>query len=83
MVLAAALVIGSHGMHDAFAIIRWSDAGISPAVSSMLWSELEEAEVLVFVVLGPWLLSLLGRSGALTLADGRGVGTLGSHGSNC
>ena len=70
MVLAAALVIGSHGMHDAFAIIRWSDAGISPAVSSMLWSESVGAEVLVFVVLGPWLLSLLGRSGALTLAAG-------------
>ena len=70
MVLAAALVIGSHGMHDAFAIIRWSDAGISSAVSSMLWSESVGAEVLVFVLLGPWLLSLLGRSGALTLAAG-------------
>ena len=51
-------------MHDAFAIIRWRDAGISPAVSSMLWSESVGAEVLVFVLLGPWL----GRSGALTLA---------------
>jgi PPP family 3-phenylpropionic acid transporter len=55
MVLAAALVIGSHAMHDAFAIIRWRDAGISPAVSSVLWSESVGAEVLVFVVLGPWL----------------------------
>ena len=51
-------------MHDAFAIIRWRDAGISPAVSSMLWSESVGAEVLVFVLLGPWL----GRSGALTFA---------------
>ena len=42
-------------MHDAFAIIRWRDAGISPAVSSMLWSESVGAEVLVFVLLGPWL----------------------------
>ena len=58
-------------MHDAFAIIRWRDAGISPAVSSMLWSELVGAEVLVFVLLGPWLLSLLGRSGALTFAAAR------------
>jgi MFS transporter, PPP family, 3-phenylpropionic acid transporter len=70
MVLAAALVIGSHAMHDAFAIIRWRDAGISAAVSSMLWSESVGAEVLVFVLLGPWLLSLLGRSGALALAAG-------------
>jgi MFS transporter, PPP family, 3-phenylpropionic acid transporter len=73
MVLAAALVIGSHAMHDAFAIIRWHDAGISPAVSSMLWSESVGAEVLVFVLFGPWLLSLLGRSGALALAAGAAV----------
>ncbi len=73
MVLAAALVIGSHAMHDAFAIIRWRDAGISSAISSMLWSESVAAEVIVFVLLGPWLLSLLGRSGALTLAAGAAV----------
>jgi PPP family 3-phenylpropionic acid transporter len=60
-------------MHDAFAIIRWRDAGISPAVSSVLWSESVGAEVLVFVLLGPWLLGLLGRSGALTLAAGAAV----------
>ena len=57
-------------MHDAFAIIRWRNAGISPAVSSMLWSELVGAEVLVFVLLGPWLLAILGRSGALALGAG-------------
>jgi PPP family 3-phenylpropionic acid transporter len=73
MVLAAALVIGSHAMHDAFAIIRWRDAGISPVVSSVLWSESVGAEVLVFVFLGPWLLSLLGRSGALALGAGAAV----------
>jgi PPP family 3-phenylpropionic acid transporter len=73
MVLAAALVIGSHAMHDAFAIIRWSEAGISPAVSSVLWSESVGAEVLVFVLFGPWLLNLLGSSGALTLAAGAAV----------
>jgi MFS transporter, PPP family, 3-phenylpropionic acid transporter len=73
MVLAAALVIGSHAMHDAFAIIRWRDAGISSAISSMLWSESVAAEVLMFVLLGPWLLSLLGRSSALALAAGAAV----------
>ena len=60
-------------MHDAFAIIRWRDAGISPVVSSVLWSESVGAEVLVFVFLGPWLLSLLGRSGALALGAGAAV----------
>ena len=74
MVLAAALVIGSHAtMHDAFAIIRWRDAGISPVVSSVLWSESVGAEVLVFVFLGPRLLNLLGRSGALALGAGAAV----------
>ena len=70
MVLAAALVLGSHAMHDTFAIIRWRNVGISPAVSSMLWSESVGAEVLVFVLLGPWLLAILGRSGALALGAG-------------
>jgi PPP family 3-phenylpropionic acid transporter len=73
MVLAAALVIGSHAMHDAFAIISWSEAGISPAVSSALWSESVGAEVLVFVLFGPWLLNLLGSSGALMVAAGAAV----------
>jgi len=70
MVLAAALVLGSHAMNDAFAIIRWSDAGISPAVSSVLWSESVGAEVMVFVLLGPWLLDVFGASGGLALGAG-------------
>jgi MFS transporter, PPP family, 3-phenylpropionic acid transporter len=67
MLIAAALVLGSHAMHDAFAIIAWSNAGISPAVSSVLWSESVAAEVLVFVLIGPWLLDILDRRGALVL----------------
>jgi PPP family 3-phenylpropionic acid transporter len=73
MVLAAGLVLGSHAMNDAFAIIRWSDAGISPAVSSVLWSESVGAEVVVFVLLGPWLLDVLGACGGLALAAGAAV----------
>jgi MFS transporter, PPP family, 3-phenylpropionic acid transporter len=73
VVLAAALVLGSHAMHDAFAIIRWRDAGISPSVSSMLWSESVAAEVLVFLLLGPWLLRVLGTTGALFLGAGAAV----------
>src|SRR6516165_7337647 len=73
VMLAAALVLGSHAMHDAFAIIRWREAGISPAVSSVLWSESVAAEVLVFLLVGPWLLQVLGRTGALFLAAGAAV----------
>jgi MFS transporter, PPP family, 3-phenylpropionic acid transporter len=68
--LAAALVLGSHAMHDAFAIIRWSNAGISPAISSVLWSESVAAEVVVFVLFGPWLLDVVGTTGSLALGAG-------------
>ena len=44
LVLVAALVLGSHAMHDAFAVIRWSAAGVSPAMASVLWSESVAAE---------------------------------------
>jgi len=73
MLLAAALVLGSHAMHDAFAIISWSNAGVSPVVSSVLWSESVGAEVLVFVFLGPWLLDALGSTGAMALATSAAV----------
>jgi PPP family 3-phenylpropionic acid transporter len=73
VLLAAALVLGSHAMHDTFAIIRWRDAGIPPAVSSVLWSESVAAEVLVFFVLGPRLLQVLGRTGALALGAGAAI----------
>ena len=60
-------------MHDAFAIIRWSDAGISPAVSSVLWSESVAAEVVVFVLLGRRFLDVLGTSGSLALGAAAAV----------
>ena len=31
IVLVAALILGSHAMHDSFAVIRWRAAGIAPA----------------------------------------------------
>jgi PPP family 3-phenylpropionic acid transporter len=64
----AALVLGSHAMHDAFAVIRWSAAGISPATASLLWSESVAAEVLVFFVIGPALVTRLTAAGAAALA---------------
>jgi PPP family 3-phenylpropionic acid transporter len=73
LVLLAALVLGSHAMHDAFAVIRWSAAGISPEVSSLLWSEAVGAEVLVFWFIGPVLVRRLTPAGAMALAAGAGV----------
>ena len=65
LVLVAALVLGSHAMHDAFAVIRWSAAGIGPATASLLWSESVAAEVVVFFVIGPALVTRLTPAGAL------------------
>ena len=68
LVLVAALVLGSHAMHDAFAVIRWRAAGVSPAMVSVLWSESVAAEVLVFFLLGPALVTWLTPAGALVVA---------------
>jgi PPP family 3-phenylpropionic acid transporter len=56
LVLVAALVLGSHAMHDSFAMISWNAAGISTGVGSILWSESVAAEVVVFLGLGPFVL---------------------------
>jgi MFS transporter, PPP family, 3-phenylpropionic acid transporter len=69
VVLIAALVFGSHAMHDAFAVIRWNAAGISPAAISLLWSEAVVAEVIVFVLIGPRLVDATGPGGAAAIAS--------------
>ncbi len=68
LVIVAALILGSHAMHDTFAVIRWSAAGISPATASLLWSESVAAEVFVFFVIGPALVKRLTPAGALAMA---------------
>ena len=68
LVLVAALILGSHAMHDAFAVIRWSATGIGPATASLLWSESVVAEVIVFFVIGPALVTRLTPAGALAVA---------------
>lgn len=73
LILVAALILGSHAMHDSFAVIRWSAAGISPATASLLWSESVAAEVLVFFVIGPVLVTRLTPAGALAVAAVAGV----------
>jgi MFS transporter, PPP family, 3-phenylpropionic acid transporter len=71
---AAALIIGSHALHDAFAVIRWREAGLSASTISLLWSEAVAAEILVFLVAGPRLVARLGPAGSLALASLAGAG---------
>ena len=73
VIAMAALIFGSHAMHDAFAAIRWNAAGLSPMTISILWSEAVAAEVLVFFVVGPFALNRIGPRGAATLAAIAGV----------
>jgi PPP family 3-phenylpropionic acid transporter len=68
LVIVAALILGSHAMHDAFAVIRWSAAGVGPATASLLWSEAVAAEVLVFFLIGPVIVKRLTPAGALATA---------------
>src|SRR6516165_4073774 len=72
MVLLAMLILGSHAMHDSFAMIRWSRAGISPSTSGILWSLSVAAEVVVFLF-GRSLLDRIGPAGAAMLSAGAGV----------
>lgn len=73
MLAIAALVLGSHAMHDGFAVIRWTASGISPGTVSVLWSEAVLAEVVVFFFLGPRLIARLTPTGALALASIAGI----------
>jgi PPP family 3-phenylpropionic acid transporter len=73
VLLLAALVLGSHAMHDSFAVIRWNAAGVGAATASVLWSEAVAAEVVVFFFLGPMLLDRFGPAAAATLAVFAGV----------
>lgn len=73
LIFVSALIYGSHAMHDAFAVIRWSNAGIDTRIISILWSEAVAAEVLVFFLIGPALLNRLGARGAATLVAIAGI----------
>ena len=73
LVAIAALVLGSHAMHDAFAMIRRSAAGIGPGTAGVLWSEAVAAEVVVFFLVGPALLNRLGPARAMARAAAAGA----------
>jgi len=73
LILISFLIYGSHAMHDGFAVIWWSAAGIEPSTISILWSEAVAAEVVVFFVIGPALLDRFGARGAAVLAAAAGI----------
>jgi MFS transporter, PPP family, 3-phenylpropionic acid transporter len=73
IVLVAALILGSHAMHDSFAVILWEAAGISPATAAVLWSLSVAAEVIVFLFIGRPLLDRLGPAGAAIIAAIAGI----------
>ena len=73
LIIVSALIFGSHAMHDAFAVIRWSAAGIDASVISVLWSEAVIAEVFVFFLIGPALLDRFGARAAAALAAAAGI----------
>ena len=68
IIIIAALVLGSHALHDSFAVIRWNASGISGTVASVLWSEQVVAEVAMFLIIGPALLNRFGPAWALTVS---------------
>ena len=67
------IIEGSHALHDSFSVIRWRSAGIDFFTVSALWSESVFAEVVVFLLIGPWLVRRIGPSGSMALAAGAGV----------
>ncbi len=73
LLVVAGLVIGSHALNDAYAVITWRAAGYNGTVVSLLWSESVLAEVVVFFLIGPWLIDRLGPAGAAGLSATAGL----------
>ena len=73
LMVVAALIGGSHALHDGFEVIRWRAAGLTAGQASLLWSSSVAAEVIVFLFLGQRLLTSLGPRRAMILAAVAGV----------
>jgi MFS transporter, PPP family, 3-phenylpropionic acid transporter len=80
LMLVAALIGGSHAMHDGFEVIRWRSAGMGPGTAGILWAESVSAEVVVLLALGPWLIDRIGVSGAAMISGASGVVRWGTAG---
>ena len=91
VLIIAALVEGSHALHDAFSVIRWLAAGIDLSIVSLISSKSVLSEVVVFLVVGPRLVRLIGPGDACALAawrwsdpvDRRGIHHLPGHVGAC
>ena len=73
LMVVAALIGGSHALHDGFEVIRWRAAGLSSGQAGVLWAVSVAAEVVVFLLLGRRLLERLGPARAMMLAALAGV----------
>ena len=73
LMIVAALIGGSHALHDGFEVIRWRAAGLSAGQASVLWAMSVASEIVVFLFLGRWMLERLGPGRAMTLAALAGV----------
>ncbi len=73
LIFVVVLVIGSHALNDAFAVIGWRAAGYGSGTVSLLWSESVVAEVAVFFLAGPWLIARLGLPWAAALSATAGI----------
>jgi PPP family 3-phenylpropionic acid transporter len=73
MLVVAALVIGSHAMSDTFAVIHWRASGIGAVAVGTLLAEAVLAEIVVFLVVGPWIVGRLGPARCLAIAAVAGI----------
>jgi MFS transporter, PPP family, 3-phenylpropionic acid transporter len=73
LMAVAALIQGSHALHDGFVVLHWRSLGIADSTIGILWSESVASEVVVFLFLGRWLLAKLGPAGACLLAAAGGI----------
>ncbi len=73
LMIVAALIGGSHAMHDGFEVIRWRTAGLSAGQCSVLWALSVASEVAVFLLFGRSLVERLGPSRAMMLAAVAGI----------
>ena len=73
LMAVAALIGGSHALHDSFEVIRWRSAGLSATQVSVLWSLSVAAEVVMFLFLGRRILDRLGPAHALLLSACAGM----------
>jgi PPP family 3-phenylpropionic acid transporter len=73
LMLVAALIGGSHAMHDGFEVIRWRSSGMTAGQASLLWSLSVAAEVVVFLFVGRRLLERFGPGRAMALSAVAGV----------